>query len=368
MRQVQGAQLVRYNANSAGHNSGDCVKRALSMAFDMDYNEISKLLRAESKATGMAWNSPLVYRGVARELGAGKFVYVPYKETTTLDEFIDDRCQSGTWLIETGHKPDGGISHIVCVIDGKLFDSWDSRDQYVGNYSEVTIDSRREFTDIQDHMEDLAGDFMAYISDEMNRCVERYANKGAEWANEFGYRVTKFYPSEYHLVCRVECTVDPTSYNRKPETWTFKFVAVLHPTDTIEDADRIMKATAKQRVYDRMWTVNDLERKAKETYEAEQEQGGKVDLEIYGDRKRGHAFWRNMPGWARAACTEIYIDRPGRYTNSYEVRLQEPGTGASIKFWAPTADVLRKELDLYHRTGQVIGQDYELADIESGNV
>ena len=43
-RYISSADYVNYNANSRGNNVGDCVKRALSMAFDMDYNQTSKEL------------------------------------------------------------------------------------------------------------------------------------------------------------------------------------------------------------------------------------------------------------------------------------------------------------------------------------
>lgn len=363
MKRVQGARLVRYNANSAGNNTGDCVKRALSLAFDMDYNELSKLLREESKRTEFAWNSPLVYRGIARQLGAGKFQFVLKDESQTVENFIDDHCQTGTWLLETSRTPDSAATHICCVIDGTLYDSWESQNYYVDAYSKVDIAERRPFTDIQDHMNDLSSRFKDYILQELNRYIEQYAKKGAEWAQQFSYEVRYFVPDDYQCLCRIGCTIDPVSYCESPKKFYLKFVGVLHPTDTLEQADEILKKTAKTRVYDRLWTVNDLQKKLKETYEEEQKRGGAIKTYTLGNHKLAEAFYRSMPAWARAACRQVYVDRPGQYSDSYDVELQEPD-GEIIHFYAPTADDLRKELRMYHDSGSIPGRDYDVYELD----
>ena len=38
MKNVNSASLVRYNANNRGISTGDCVKRAISYAFNKSYN------------------------------------------------------------------------------------------------------------------------------------------------------------------------------------------------------------------------------------------------------------------------------------------------------------------------------------------
>ena len=49
IRKIESAELVRYNANSSGKMSPDCVKRALSLAFDVPYSQIAKMLNEEMK-------------------------------------------------------------------------------------------------------------------------------------------------------------------------------------------------------------------------------------------------------------------------------------------------------------------------------
>lgn len=364
MKTIESARLIRYNANSAGHNTGDCVKRALSLAFDMDYNDLSKLLRAESKKTGFPWNSPLVYRGIARSLGAEKFISVPIKDQQTVDSFIDSVCPEGTWLLETGKSPESASTHICCVIDGVLYDSWESQDYYVDAYSHVNISERKPFTDISDHMDDLAQQFGQYVMEETQKCINRYEAKGFDWAKDVTFNLTSCKPNAYQATCKVKVEIGPTSYH-KSKSFTLTYIAVLHPTDSVEDAEDILKKTAKTRVYDRMWTVNDLEKKAYETWKAEQDQGGQVQLEVYGDYKRGMALYRSMPAWARAACSEIYITSPGKYSNSYQVLLQEPGTGRTLEFESYTADELRKELQLYKDEGLLPGYDYSVYEIDT---
>ena len=42
-------KLIYYNANTHNVHSGDCVKRAISLAFNLDYEYIAKLLRQKAK-------------------------------------------------------------------------------------------------------------------------------------------------------------------------------------------------------------------------------------------------------------------------------------------------------------------------------
>ena len=44
MSNITSADLIRYNANPRHTDTGDCTKRALSLAFDMPYSQVSKEL------------------------------------------------------------------------------------------------------------------------------------------------------------------------------------------------------------------------------------------------------------------------------------------------------------------------------------
>ena len=103
---------------------GDCTVRALSKALDIDWEEAHVLLDYNSFMMGDVSNSNSVMAAVLRQNG---FVLgrLPNdcRDCLTVEEFTQLFPQ-GTYVIGTG-------SHVVCVQDGIVFDSWDSRDENV---------------------------------------------------------------------------------------------------------------------------------------------------------------------------------------------------------------------------------------------
>lgn len=152
-RFIRSADYVQYNANNRGTRTGDCVKRALSLAFDMSYSDIGKLLNEKMKEKRVyKWNIPSVYKSVAKELGASAWIDVtgedgkPMKLSDWVDNYADS---SKTYLVHTGplrHVGEGYSvkrNHIVCVRDGKVWDSWDSRNEYVDDVSEIQSEGKQ---------------------------------------------------------------------------------------------------------------------------------------------------------------------------------------------------------------------------------
>lgn len=45
-RLIYSANLIRYNANTSGKNTEDCVVRSISLAFDVPYTQVRKELNA----------------------------------------------------------------------------------------------------------------------------------------------------------------------------------------------------------------------------------------------------------------------------------------------------------------------------------
>lgn len=366
VRYIRTANYVKYNANNRGSSVGDCVKRAISLAFDMSYTEVSKLLNAESKETGHDYTSPLTFYNVIAKLSGDKdhqWVHLKSDEQSTLSDFVDYRCQSGTWLIQTGSSQKSFTSnHIVCVVDGTIYDSWDSSEEWVKSYYEVPIESRKEFTDIASSIKtELVPMTKEMLLAETEKVSRRYATKKhAEWATVIDDIDVSTYVVGYQIRCSVKLKIGQRSYRKNTSNLGFHFVIVLHPNDTIDEAKQIIAATIKQRVYDRLWTLNKDQDDIRETYEAEQAQGGQVMLQMYGGA-RTHAFFRSLPAWARASANYVDVQNPGRYSDSYSVYLTEQGTGNDLHFYAPTADILRQELDLYHSKGYLPGRDYDLS-------
>lgn len=109
----------QFNANPDGKNVGDCTVRAISTAlgqsWDRTYREICLVGRVlHNMPSGNAvWQEYLDLRGWRRYDGGD----------VTVREFCREN-QYGTYVL-------GIDGHVVCVKDGELLDTWDSRDKRV---------------------------------------------------------------------------------------------------------------------------------------------------------------------------------------------------------------------------------------------
>lgn len=108
-----------YNPNPAGRTVGDCSIRAISKALDIDWEKayakiiVNGFRMNDMPSSDSVWGSVLRMNGFYRES-------VP---NTCPDCFtIEDFCQKnkdGVFVLGTG-------THVVTVVDGDLYDSWDS--------------------------------------------------------------------------------------------------------------------------------------------------------------------------------------------------------------------------------------------------
>ena len=65
---IKSANLLRYNANTSGISSPDCVKRGISYAFDKSYVQVSKDLNA--LAEGLDIKPHILVKMIEDELGS----------------------------------------------------------------------------------------------------------------------------------------------------------------------------------------------------------------------------------------------------------------------------------------------------------
>ena len=110
---------VQFNPNPLGKSVGDCVIRALSRVLDKGwvwtYIElcIQGLLMADMPSSNAVWGAYLRSKGFHKE-------NIPdtCPDCYTIADFSNDHPK-GTYAVCTGN-------HVVAVIDGSVFDSWDS--------------------------------------------------------------------------------------------------------------------------------------------------------------------------------------------------------------------------------------------------
>lgn len=114
---------VSFNANPLHHRVGDCVIRAISKALDQSWEEtymgiaLKGLELADMPSANAVWGAYLREHGFTRHIAPEDHDDGVY----TVGDFAIDH-QHGTYILAI----DG---HVVCVKDGVIYDSWDSREE-----------------------------------------------------------------------------------------------------------------------------------------------------------------------------------------------------------------------------------------------
>lgn len=105
-----------FNANRDGKNVGDCTVRAISVAMDQDWDTTywglcwEGYLAADMPSGNPVWGKYLRRKGWRR--------YLPEYDDMTVQEFAHEHPY-GIYLLALD-------THIVCVFDGRIVDTWNS--------------------------------------------------------------------------------------------------------------------------------------------------------------------------------------------------------------------------------------------------
>lgn len=106
-----------YNPNPNGRNVGDCVVRAIGKALDqtweVTYTELVAMgyMLGDMPSSNHVWGAYLRRKGYVRQIPPERDVY-------TVIDFCKDH-PTGTYILAIP-------GHVVCVQEGKYYDSWDS--------------------------------------------------------------------------------------------------------------------------------------------------------------------------------------------------------------------------------------------------
>jgi len=108
-----------FNPNPVGRRVGDCAVRAISKALDLDWESAYILLVTSGFSMGDMPSSDSVWGATLRQQGF-------YRETLpdscpdcyNVIDFCEDYPE-GTYVLGFG-------GHVATVVDGDLYDSWDS--------------------------------------------------------------------------------------------------------------------------------------------------------------------------------------------------------------------------------------------------
>jgi len=358
---VEAAELMRYNANSSGRSTGDCVKRSISLAFDAPYSQVAKLLNDKMHELGYpAWNIQQVFGKVITDLGGGKYHKFD-DELVLVDEFADHYADPNyIYLVLCGSKP-GKTSHMVCIRDNKVWDSWDSRDQFVTGYYVVDGSNAKQVTDIQSKLTDIAENYMQKVVRDQTRA---YIDK-RNWKCSMIQVESRI--ADYTLKTETNLTLSPTDWIDKRRFYSFQIAIPIEPTMTEEEAIKHVTKMAKIRTYDRMYAIQEQEKKLEESEKvakaAPESSSRYEDTHYVGPRER--KFLNSLPGWVQPLITYLFIDQPGQYQDSYSLRIHplpsDPRRGYNdkITFEGYQAKDIKQALDHYKETFEVPWDDYE---------
>ena len=113
---------IPYNPNPLNLKTDDCVIRALSKALDKSWEEIYIELSLKGLEMCDWGNNNAVWDDYLKDQ---KFKRETVPNTCpncyTVDDFSKDN-PSGVYILGTG-------THVVCIVDGNYYDSWDSGQQ-----------------------------------------------------------------------------------------------------------------------------------------------------------------------------------------------------------------------------------------------
>ena len=110
---------MRYNPNPTGRNVGDCAVRAVAKALGIDWEDAYILIADNGYAMGDMPSSDSVWGAVLRQNGFYREA-IPNRcpDCYTAEDFCIDNPR-GTFVLSFG-------GHVATVVDGNLYDSWDS--------------------------------------------------------------------------------------------------------------------------------------------------------------------------------------------------------------------------------------------------
>lgn len=110
---------IEYNPNPTGRKVGDCAVRAISKALSIDWETAYNIIASNGYAMGDMPSSDSVWGSVLRQNGFYRKSIPNYcPDCYTVKEFCRDNPK-GIFVLGFG-------GHVATVIDGNLYDSWNS--------------------------------------------------------------------------------------------------------------------------------------------------------------------------------------------------------------------------------------------------
>lgn len=113
------ATWIKYNPNPTGRSVGDCAVRAVAKALNIGWEKAYVLIVMNGFAMGDMPSSNSVWGAVLRQHGFYRTaIENECPDCYTAEDFCNDNPE-GVFVLGFGN-------HVATVIDGTLYDSWNS--------------------------------------------------------------------------------------------------------------------------------------------------------------------------------------------------------------------------------------------------
>lgn len=125
----------KFNPNPAGFRVEDCIQRALAAALDVDWDTASDVNHKAAKNMCLPEHHDAVWGAVLRGAGFNRAI-IPNTcpNCYTIADFCRDHPR-GVYVLKNS-------GHVVTVIDGQAWDTWDSTGE-IPSYYWYLPDNRR---------------------------------------------------------------------------------------------------------------------------------------------------------------------------------------------------------------------------------
>lgn len=345
------AAFHRYNANSQDKNVGDCVKRALSYAYGMDYNEVGRILnRIKNEVGSIAYNVYNTYSRFLKARGAVPLAKSEY-EGMTEDEFCA-KHPSGVYILLTGTAKSGHQSHMVCIFNGDIVDSWNSSDYVVYEGWKIPNVS----TEVSDVVwEDIEQELNTFI----DTYIESINKKYHDWftvRRAEGYQVNPLtFRMRFYLQTAKNLPQESDYYSNAK--YIRRIVVKINPRMNLEENLSSLKQKLKQSVYD--WTYP-YQKDMRDTLAIQ-----KMENTKYKDSWNKKQLLK-LPEWVRPLVEYFYVDEIGNYAyKKYELRFRALPDDPNVDYRGDTVSIdvdtykeLKSALDDYKTKFWRPGYDY----------
>lgn len=120
-----------YNANPKNRITGDCRIRAIAVACEVPYNQVVMDLARIQCETGYDQTANQGISILLKEYG-----WIKHKQPRKADNTKYTGEEFCRLLAKKNKRYVANIGghHIVAIVDGKVWDTWDSTDGCIGNY------------------------------------------------------------------------------------------------------------------------------------------------------------------------------------------------------------------------------------------